>query len=290
MGEHGDDYRFPFNAFLSNAHDLLDAEVKDALRSGVFNGEILGKQVRLHSGRRAFVQDDALVEFCIGVTEWFNKIGRRYYAEAKDKKREERWQTTGLKALDALHAMLKLQDYAYLRNVLDTFSFGSHGAGHAPTGTTPSGQKADKVIAKGSGKGSGKGSHPSEPPAKDNPNHKPFTVAGPRGSQRRRVAHDSLGLTITFYGRDSDDLWDLDLREGTLNFNERHPHFRACEKREWQLHRLIHFVVIQALTLETLPNDNGLMRLAYNELIGPYVFMITNGPELANASAKDQSA
>jgi hypothetical protein len=115
-------------------------------------------------------------------------------------------------------------------------------------------------------------------PSQSRESHQPFTVAGPNGRRRTLVKSDSLGLQFSHTAMEgSDRLWELDIQNGVLHFNIRHPLWVECDKSNRQLKQLQEFIAIQALQLERMPDDwRKINDIFVNEILHPVSFLIKN--------------
>lgn len=277
VGEADNDFRFPMTTFVKTAEGLLSPEAGEALCSGIFEGEILGEGVTLHVSRKSFEKDDALVGFCSAIETWYQKHGAKYLEDVKEARREQRYQELGLESLREIEQLLMHNPaFADLRKVIDSFKLGTVGKGHVvPPEERVKGPQEEKSLTTVK---PSKPKHPDTPSDSDRPNklpdteheqHKPFTVAGPRGSRRTLVKHGSFGLQFSHIPMDgSSDLWTLDTREGILRLNMHHPVFVMCETSNRKIKQLQETVAIHALMLETLPDDwKEQSRLLFDETL-----------------------
>lgn len=284
VGEADNDYRFGFNLFARSADGVLPEEISQALLSGVFEGEILGEKVKLHSTRKSFEKDDAFVGFGAAIESWFQKYGAKHLEEVKEARRDQRYQELGLQSLREIEEMLRNPAFADIRKVLEGFSDGSVGKGHAPVPKNRVGDKQDEksLSTRGTNPKEGDGdSTPHDSATEDDPAHTPFTVAGPRGKQRTVVKRDSVGLQFSYIAMDgSDRLWELDTRLGVLHFNTNHPIFVACDEGSGRkLRQLQETVAVNALMIQAMPDDYAeTLRYAFDETLRPLSYLFHVSP------------
>lgn len=285
VGEADNDYRFGFNLLARSADSLLPDEVASAMLSGVFEGEILGEKVKLHSTRKSFEKDDAFVGFCTAIETWFQKHGAKHLEEVKEARRDQRYQELGLQSLREIEAMLKDPAFADIRSVLGGFKLGNVGSGHAPRSEEKVAGKQDEPAVSTHGndpreKGNGSESGERDTPTDDRPAHEPYTVAGPRGKQRTLVKRDSLGLQFSYIAMDgSDRLWELDSRQGVLHFNVNHPIWVACDVSDRKVRQLQETVAVYALMLKAMPEDlEDTLRFAFDEALRPLSYLFHVSP------------
>lgn len=285
VGEADNDYRFGFNLFAKSAEGLLPEEVATALLSGMFEGEVVGERVKLHSTRKCFEKDDAFTGFCTALEAWFRKYGKKHLSEIQEARRDQRYQELGLQSLREIEEMLRNPAFDGIRSVLGDFKLGTVGSGHTPrpAGQVVGVQEESAVSTQG---GDLKGSEKDGPSAKspdsatDKPQHEPFTVAGPRGKQRTIVKRDSLGLQFSYLAMDgSDRLWELDARLGVLHFNVNHPIWVACDVSDRKVRQLQETVAINALIIKAMPTElEETLRFAFDEVLRPLTFLYHASP------------
>ena len=289
MGVLGNDFRFPFHIFARTATKIIGAETVNALNSGIFEGEILAEKATLHANRSTFVDNDFRVGLCIIVENWFEQYGKAFLDEARQSRQEERHQELGLRSMKVLEGLLQDPVHSSLLKVIKSFGRGSVGVGHANVpGKQGLGDQVEKtlsVVDGNVGEPRDKRGEEEEPrnrqkPIEHKPDHMPLTVAGPKGQRRKEVRGHSTGLGFTYDAMEgSADLWKLDLENGVLRFNIRHPLWMACDDySDLALMRLQECVAIQALTLQLMPETFRLcQRQAFDEFNGSLVSWILSG-------------
>lgn len=288
IGEAGNDFRLDFGTFNRSLPDVcqLSEDVVAALRSGIFEGEILNSKVKLHASRRAFEPNDALAGFCSILEKWYELHGSEHYKEAQEERQEERYQMLGVRSMKVIEELLKQPSFAGLLKAIGTFKKGSIGEGHvehkgkvaAITAMAVYGNVGQTINQRG-GSGGGK-----DDPETEKTGHHPMTVAGPKGSRRVVVRSNSLGLQLMHDAmQGSDSLWALDEETGTLRINVLHPLWRECEEHsDKTLMRLQEYLMLQALGLKAAPADwSQFAKLVLDELNAPYVYMLIHGDALA---------
>ncbi|MHB8483800.1 MAG: ATP-binding protein [Nitrospiria bacterium] len=278
VGEIDNDFRFPFADFAKQFAESISSEALAALKSGIFSGEIVAEKVTLHQNRKTFERNEASVGFCNAIDEWYKQIGAKIIDEVRSERDNERYQDLGLKLMSCIKDLLDDPEFEALREVVKSFKFGSQGTGHYET--QPDGKESTKAISiHGAGttrEMSGEHAGQENRPKREHPGHTPFTVAGPKGNNRRLVKDNSTGLSYDFqpmYG--SSKLWELDMATGYLNFNVAHPHWVECKQKDRWVERLVKFITIQALTLFTMPDEwIDTQRRVLDDMVGPYIFLI----------------
>ncbi|MFO0718987.1 MAG: ATP-binding protein [Candidatus Paceibacterota bacterium] len=258
VGVTGNDFRFSFGLFARSASDFIRRDVIEALSSGYFEGEILAEKISLHADRKAFVADDARTGFCLAIETWFDRIGSKHYEEVRHSHQEQRLQRLGLQSMQWIEFMLRDPKNAPFLQVLKDLRRGTIGEGHAPLPTRKvlgrQDQPALSVDAQKAPPSASTADSGWSKSVSERKSHTPLTVAGPNGRVRKVVANSSLGLQLAHEPMvGSSDLWEFDSTSGVLTFNIRHPHWQACDVNDTSLMRLQELVVIQVLTLYTLP-------------------------------------
>lgn len=281
LGEADNDYRFPFSSFVQVGRQHLPQEVIEALSSGIFEGEILSSRATLHANRKNFERNEAFVDFCLTIEQWYNEHGKQHLAKIKEASEEERYQDLGLRSLKTFEEMLKQPRFKELNDIILGFRRGTIGSGHTePDEAGVLGSQKEPSLSTQSVKdpeettgGSGGGS-----PKTENPDHQPYTVTGPHGQRRTVVSKGSLGLQFSHVAMEgSDRLYELDARHGVLHFNIRHPLWVSCEDNDRQVMQLQEFIALTALTALTMPADwKDVIQEAFSDLNQPFVYLIQN--------------
>ncbi|MDP7561054.1 MAG: ATP-binding protein, partial [Planctomycetota bacterium] len=75
FGEMGDDFRLTMHQVSNSVRGVVGDDVLKALGSGIFEGDILSENVRLHPGRRSFEKNDALLGFLESLETWYKQVG-----------------------------------------------------------------------------------------------------------------------------------------------------------------------------------------------------------------------
>lgn len=293
MGVKGSDFRFPFHLFSRSATSLLAEEVINALSSGLFEGEILSEKVRLHATRKTFDKDDAFIGLCCSIEEWFDQFGSKYLADLKKSRQEQRFQELGLRSLQVLERLLQDPAHAPLLAVLHSFggSVTANGTGSGKARSeygqnTLSTSSSNGASSGGSHQGSsGGGGHGPAGPTRENP-RPPLSVAGPKGQSQKSVKRSGFGLQFAHEAMEgSPDLWKLNIAEGVLTFNIRHPLWIACDEKDVTVMKLQECVVMQALTLQMMPEQLRVaQRQVLDELTHSLVSWILNGDRARKSS------
>jgi hypothetical protein len=258
FGEAENDYRFSFQNFAkSAAYELLSKEVREALISGIFEGEMVAEKVSLSVRRRSFEQNDAMIDFCSCIETWFQDQGKDYVQDEKKRQRDARYQEIGLKVIDRMNDFFETDMGKKLSEGFQKFRKGSAGAGHAPTRgkqVQPKKSLTKKVDPPEGGDKKPKTDDP-KPEPKKTLDIKHLSSTGPKGQKRKVVTRGSYGLQYDYESRPgSDKLWRLDQEYGCLVFNIMHPDWVALDDvgiSDYRLQALMELVTIEALTILT---------------------------------------
>lgn len=258
----GNPFRLEFPAFAKAAKEWLEPDAVKLLSSGMFEGEIESGRGVLHPDRDHFVQNDALVGLCMAINAWYEEVGSQYRQSEQEMKKTERFQQLGIAALQRLEVLLGNQPESPLWAAIRGFQTGTVGDHHAPTRKPKLGLEDLATLATTGGATTPRPSpKPKEGPTdvdrkppKENPDHNPFTVSGPKGSVRTRVRDNSLGLTIVHEEMvGSSRSWAMDKANGVLRLNTLHPNWQRVEGDDRALVRYQLYAAVQALTLCGLP-------------------------------------
>ena len=296
MGVDGNDFRFPFRNFVRTATDFLDAEVIQALSGGLFEGEIISEKAELHQDRNTFVKNDAFIELCCAIQEWYEQFGAEYVKRFSEQRQEVRLQELALRSLKVIDLLLKDPAHLPLLQVIKSFSCGTVGTGHVVPpkkkvfglqDLTALSTDGNPGTARKEGAGGDGKSHNDSRNEKD---HTPLTAAGPKGPHRKLVKHGSLGLQFAHEKLDGDpDLWKLDTGNGVLTFNIRHPLWEPCSHKDSTLMKLQECVAMEALTLHMMPESGRLLqRKVLDELNHSLVTWILMSDKIRVSGSKDK--
>ncbi|MBT6690898.1 hypothetical protein HOB10_01010 [Candidatus Parcubacteria bacterium] len=284
FGEIGDDFRIPSSSrsFWNSIDGILSDGAIQALRSGIFEGEIACQGVELDAGRKRFVANDALVGMCVCIERWFEDIGQKHLDIVESHIREARFQKLGLRALKVVEGLLDSQG---LRDLIKEFKVGTIGAGHKkakPVGR----QKKKSVATRGNqdkANSEAKGESRGEPDT-DLPEHQPGTVTGPEGHRRQLVRGHSTGLQLDFdeVGT-SGEPFKFDMKTGVLTFNTSHRYWFECEETDTSLMRYIETVATFAISQLMLSNDDNeaIVGNVISETLSFMVHNIVHGDRLS---------
>lgn len=261
IGLEGDPHRINFEMFVTNTSNLLSEGTTEALRSGVFEGEIITTKPQLAEDRKAFEDNDALVGFYDAVETWYSETGSQYFERVRDTKREERFQQLTLPVLEWLAEQLRNGELPEVEELIDSFQRGTVGPGHVqPRSRDVVGKEQGLALAAGHAAlhphgDNGNGEITTNVPSTEHAGHIPLAVTGPRGSRRTVVKHGSLGITVVYDDPEilhMRNLWKLDTVHGRLLLNTQHPDWVKCEKGgERKLQQLIALLTMVALNVHS---------------------------------------
>ena len=289
VGESANDFRFEFSNFIRySAGDMLPEEVVQGLASGIFEGEITNSKVKMNSDRKSFEQNEALLGFCVAIERWFKKEGIHYLEEANTSRREERYQSLGIRSMKVIEEMV-LKD-PELMKLVQSFRKGTQGSKHGDGDDIIGVQDGPSMSTRSAGvpraePGTGKYSYPSDHrPDRTYERHTPFTVRGPKGQVRAVVRGESIGLQFSYEGLEgSHRLWELNTRDGILIFNTRHPSWTQAEDGgDRCLMNLQEQIAVHALHLEAYPEEWREQAQMYLETALPsLIFLLLNADKIA---------
>jgi len=208
-----------------------------------FEGEIeIGDKVELNPDREHFEDDEASMETCLHIHQWFEEVGKKIKKSIDDAKAAERYRDLGDESLKVMDQFLKDADEAkgLAKLLKEKFKWGSQGVGHSVTGAKTDGSFTGRSTAGGAGgtkvpggskKKKKKKAKTSTAKPQQKPNHTPMVVDRPDGNKRVLTQHDSTGLRIAYEGGGG-DLWDLDKEQGILTINIAHDTWANLDKED----------------------------------------------------------
>lgn len=247
-------FRFAFALLAKNCSEYLAKEMRDALKSGIFEGEIVSGAVTLHENRKQFNVNDGLVNFAKALEQWYQEIGAHHTEEITETKEGARYQKLGLESMRNLEAMLNTSRFSYMKEMFQYMQQGTVGKRHTPAEAivglqeVPSQRTKKDTNEKDPRKSSG--STDSKPPGepKTLTDHHPHTVTGPKGQRRNIVDGGSFGLQFSYEKMPGvSRLWIFDDVMGILRFNVRHPIWVSCDTSDKKIMQLQEHVAIQAV-------------------------------------------
>ncbi len=289
VGEADNPFRLGFKTFCRSTPitRAINAEVIEALSSGVFEGDILTERAKLHSNRKSFYENSALIGFCNAMETWYEQEGKAHYQSVIDAQVGERYKVLGDELRHNLQELLKLPEFAeLLREMKEGFQvlIKTPGQSKDEPGTGPGTGGTVKTASSGGGGGNGGGGGggtgtgtgakpPRRPPSKD----------GPQKIQ-------ALGINFSYDGLYTEEkLWEFEEETATLYFNSRHPKWLECEKKGMRaLRQLQEVIAIQAIVIQTMPDKQWrqIAEIFSERLIGPFTFIIQQSPAFQHIGRK----
>lgn len=291
FGEADSDFRISFSQFNRSAGEWLSDEVRRALESGTFQGEITASLINLEPSRTKFVENDALVDLCETIELWYKEVGSKLLAEAQEVREEGRFQQLGRQALRTIDELLRDPAFAGLREAIKKLRAGTIAVGHkqAADGQVIAVQPYKSVSVEGEHHSHGNeasGEHRETQTEK--PGHIPLSVSGPSGQRRVVVRSSSFGLQLV-YDRmpGSTKLWDMDETSGIITINVRHPVWAACERSDTELLNLHWVIITHALTLNSMQEGwREIARIALDNSLDAQFFCRSQPPAKPPVKAK----
>lgn len=249
-------YRINFLDFARHTeHGLISDEVTRVLASGKFEGEIINEKCLLHPDRKRFATNDALVEFLVHLEQWVNHHGLKHISDLEDEDKGDKLNALGKQAMNHLENILR-NDLSHLKGVIKELNEGSIGPGHKDYNDDL--PKADIKTQAGEKKPADKEQFTlteKQETQKDQKEHAPFTVAGPKGRHRRLVKGHSCGLTFDYAEVAGGKLYRFNDSNGLIEFNTLHPLWEKAEKNNSVLIRFQVYIGLQVLNTMMMPKD-----------------------------------
>lgn len=288
FGEIGNSYRInerQFCASLLRVSEIFDFDnvVRQALLSGVFEGQVLTRTAKWGPDRVGFKQDDGLRQLCLHLKQWHDEVGSKILDEMREDRRGIRYQEIGVRVMRWLEDELKLPEWQHLTS----FSIGNIGTGHArPKRGTVIGESDNKEISVDGGSFQQREQKNSndklvnDSKHKEKEGHVPITVVGPKGKKRVLVEGKSIGISLEVSEMLGESRAFRFLQErGLIEVNSRYPLFIRCdEASDLALAKYQQFIVMQALILHSQPEEfQECQRIAFDQLLKMEVSRILSG-------------
>jgi hypothetical protein len=286
VGVADNDFRFSVTSFLKDA-DILPAGIRDLFKSGVFEGEILTTNGKLHDSRKKLVQNDAFVGFCAAIEQWFNEHGKQHAEEARDERQGQRLQDLSVRSLQNVQSLLSDTAFERLRrDTIDSFDYGTSGAKRSDSSENV---LAATFAAAKRDRGESEGEERTESAEKRERTKQPsYTASGPLGKQHQLDKGAPRGLRFAHYNLGPNGpLSILEPTNGTIFFNLEHPEWvAAATAGDRELMQLQEMGAVLALVRYTMPKDyESMVDLLYSEVISPLSFLLRKSPSF-NLSAR----
>lgn len=231
-------------------YGCLGEATKAALKSKLFQGELVGENLQLLPNRRGFAQDDAFFAFAIALDQWYQDVGRQYHEDEKRERKANRYQSIGLVVIERLKSSLLGPDSPFA-SILAQAEYGTIGKGHANVPKKSLTGEAVMGKATGGKKGSGSdgASGNSGGDKKEHAKHHPDVVVGPEGAPRKVVHGHSTGFHMNFTDTGERMYW-FNRLGACLTINNTHPVFVSIERSDAHLERYYAMLIATALRLE----------------------------------------
>lgn len=293
FGELNSAFRFSAANFLKSSinTEWLSGDLIEAIRSGIFEGEILAEKVTLNPSRKSFEVNDALIGLYDCMYRWYEDHARQFLESEKEAREASRYQDLGLQSMNSLVQIFKSdENRETFKQFRELIKLGTIGTGHAKKSAVGTqGQKAASTEGcQGGSQPRSAGNGEAKPkPKTDHSKHWPGTVQGPRGQFRRLVKNDSLGLQFAFDDIEgSPKLWEFNTDSGTIIFNITHPLWVACDISDYKLRALMEQVSIQAIALAVMPDKTFQLqqRLCLDKQMEFFVQLLTGGGAISRSS------
>jgi hypothetical protein len=246
--------------FLSTFYECMDDKTKAALKSTIFQGEIVGEHLELLASRKGFAQNDAFFALSVALDQWYEDVGRVHFEDEKRLRKNNRYQEISREVIDRLKPFTLGQDSPFA-SLFDQALYGSVGKGHA----TMSGTEIPDIRMKGKVPGGNKlgdekgsnseSSRERKEPKDAKPHHHPGVAIGPSGGERKVVKGHSAGLHIVMDIDLGKRMWRFNPEALCLEVSDSHPGFIAVEKSDRQLREYVMMIAMSALRLELIADE-----------------------------------
>ena len=249
------DNRIPISSLRKfSFHEYVPREISDALASGFFEGEILGEKLAIHSGRKKFEENDALIGLGIVLADWWEETGRRIFQSFSSDKSSARFTKLGIESLQAFQKILS--GSPDIMSALKALSIGSVGTGNADHGkrsnttTLGTSTKGSPGNEKGDAGGQAKTAG-----TKARDGNITSSVSSPSGNERKIVK--AGGAISIMHNMDPvfPGLWKWQEGSSTIEINTSHEVWEHCERVDSDLAKLHLHILTQAIQYIALPKD-----------------------------------
>lgn len=293
VGQIGDDFRMPFAVLARQIENLgVDKKALEALKSGVFEGEIVFEKLEPHVDRTRFAVGEALDGAAVAVSKWFMRAGSKAFEAAQEMRRDTKNVERAIVSLGVLERLL--QEFPESAKAIQTrVKIGSVGEGHAKVPKTRGVGTIAATAVRGQDRGGESGSSGGDSPRNEKPterkSHVPLTVAGPGGKERRLVRGNSTGLCVTHEMLEGDRLWEFDDHTGTLTFNVQHPSWAKAEDEggDKAIYLLQEFCMLELVTMLGEPQTSEEPIALFSQKLEPLVMQwLIKGSSLRPKPAK----
>jgi hypothetical protein len=297
IGISHDDFRLPFSIFAKEATDLLSDDIVGLFKSGIFEGEIIVQNTKLHDSRKTFVNNDAYVGFCVALEKWFLEHGKKYLKDAKEEREDTRIQNLTLKCVQTFEALLKDPSFErFQKETIGAFNKAMVGAGQKDPDDNLIGTDNDPLVRTAGKTRSAKDSSSAVDgkPTTARQGRAPFTAAGPDGASQTQAKGNPRGLQFKHVAMRTDGPpWTLEPESATVYFNVAHPEWVAASKAgDRELMQWQEIGALMVLVEFTMPEEyRSASQLFAEEFVAPLSFLIRKSPSFnLNARIKGGKA
>ena len=254
LGVAGDISRVTAEDFCKSTTALLKADVRQALQSGIFEGDIVAERITLEPSRTCFVDNDAHLEFCEAVERWYENVGKQHFEAAQEESAQKKYQEVNQRVIENISRIFSGKQFDDIRKMLGGAQRSrseDRGATALTVSATLSGLKKTPTPGPHDPK------QPLDPTKEKKPRGRPtFSVAGPDGKPRTRARKPGFDLELETVPIPMGNLWDLDTSQMILYFNMLHADFIICDTASPRcLQQLKEVVCMLALEVAALPQD-----------------------------------
>lgn len=235
-------------------HEFVSREISDALSSGFFEGEILGEKLMMHSGRKKFEEDEALIGLGLVLSVWWEYKGKKLFENFSSDKSSERYASIGITSLQTFEKIL--HSSPNILSALKALSVGFVGVGNADFGKKSSmttfGTSTKGPPGKEKSEAGGVGKNE---PAKERSESITSSVSSPDGKERKLVK--AGGAISILHNMDPvfADLWKWQEGSSTIEINTSHDVWAYCERVDSDLAKLHLHILTQAIQHVTLSKE-----------------------------------
>lgn len=284
VGETENPSRIPFRLFAQSLDGVLSHDVVEALKSGIFEGDILTERAKMHHNRKSFEPSNALLGFCESIEQWYDEVGKEHYCSVVEARDAERYKALGEDLSRTVERLLQDPKFA---DILKSLALGvkqkraekdKNGTERAEVSTSPRADRAD----------------PDEVPDREerDPSKKkvvsdkhPAPPSEHKRVARARVENKNLGIEFRY-----DDIYDEKVlwtfSDGVLTFNTLHAKWRACESSQRRSKQLQEFICMQALSLELMPEEwRPHVEMFCDEFTDQVVHLLTHSPNFQHPAS-----
>lgn len=244
---------FQFSVNLQNRGGLpIDSNALKALCSGVFEGEVRAEHVKLHPNRSSFECNDALVDLCGSIEEWYRRVGSSYMQSVLEEEEDKRFELAVKATLPFLERFFNDANWEIPESFLVEKRKHKHSLREKPESEQPQTQKPKKDVR--------------------NPNSRKRAEAKGKGFAIEVVQLETSGQIYS-------------TEDGIIQINSQNPLCVACQGRQATLNQYIFTVVSHAVLQLQYGVANGTREdLLMRELLKSQVMVFVNPSPLSGKS------